>query len=111
MPEEDQLLTPQTAVEGRGSRFLSAFNEIEDHFRRALRYDTPVEFWRLASEYAEQEHLPPDHRASLDAFARLRNATAFTTTANQLPNPWRLWSDRSKGFVIKYWLRRWQSQC
>ena len=59
-----------------GSRFLAAFNDIEDHFRRELGMDQHSEFMGLAREYAKRRHL---NRAQLDALsslALLRNAIA-----------------------------------
>jgi hypothetical protein len=58
----------------RGERFLAAFNEIEDRFRRALGLDEHAEFAEMARRYADKKHLPSVQRDALLAFASLRNA-------------------------------------
>ena len=57
-----------------GTRFLAAFNEIEDHFRKVLGADEHAEFQRMAQSYAASRHLPREQRDALSAFASLRNA-------------------------------------
>jgi hypothetical protein len=57
-----------------GARFLAAFNEIEDHFRKVLGADEHAEFQRMAQSYAASRHLPREQRDALSAFASLRNA-------------------------------------
>jgi CBS domain-containing protein len=57
-----------------GSRFLAAFNEIEDHFRNELGVDDHAEFMSMAREYAGSRRLPKEYRDELSAFAALRNA-------------------------------------
>lgn len=58
----------------RGTRFIAAFNDIEDHFRSSLRADEHVEFIQLARDYADRRRLPRSQRDALAAFAALRNA-------------------------------------
>lgn len=58
----------------RGERFLAAFNEIEDRFRRVLGLDEHAEFAEMARRYADKKHLPSVQRDALLAFASLRNA-------------------------------------
>lgn len=55
------------------TRFMSAFNEIENHFR--LTYpngDEQIPFTKMAKDYAERHHIRFDLPA-LHAFANLRN--------------------------------------
>ena len=56
------------------TRFLAAFNEIEDYLRAALRADEHVEFGKLARVYADKKRLRTSQRDALQAFASLRNA-------------------------------------
>lgn len=58
----------------RGSRFLAAFNEVEDHFRSVLGPGTRVDFGQMARDYGERKHLPRRQLDALAAFAGLRNA-------------------------------------
>lgn len=55
-------------------RFLAAFNEIEDHFRRVLGAGDHADFGWMAREYVDRKHLPREFRDALSAFASLRNA-------------------------------------
>jgi CBS domain-containing protein len=55
-------------------RFLGAFNEIEDHFRRVLDAGDHADFGWMAREYAASKHMPREFRDALSAFASLRNA-------------------------------------
>ncbi len=57
-----------------GVRFISAFNEIEDHLRRSLAVEEYVEFSTLARRYADKKKLPMAHRDALSAYSSLRNA-------------------------------------
>lgn len=58
------------------ARFLSSFNDIEDHFRSALGADTHEPFTTLARRYADKTRIPRAQREALYAFAALRNAIA-----------------------------------
>jgi hypothetical protein len=62
------------ATASHGERFLAAFNEIEDRFRRELGLDEHAEFAEMARLYADKKHLPRVQRDALLAFASLRNA-------------------------------------
>ena len=57
-----------------GTRFLSAFNEIEELFRSKLGANQHVEFAQLEREYGDRYRLPVPHRNALRAFRELRNA-------------------------------------
>jgi predicted transcriptional regulator len=57
-----------------GTRFLAAFNEIEDCFRAASGTDEHVGFSQMARAYADKKRLPLPQRDALLAFASLRNA-------------------------------------
>jgi CBS domain-containing protein len=61
-------------VENAAQRFITAFNEIENHFRAALGADEHIEFGKLAREYVATRRLPLKHQDALLTFARLRNA-------------------------------------
>jgi predicted transcriptional regulator len=61
-------------MSGRGTQFLTAFNEIEDCFRMALGVDEHVEFGQLVRAYADKKRLTFRQRDTLLAFASLRNA-------------------------------------
>jgi predicted transcriptional regulator len=56
------------------TRFLAAFNEIEDHLRRALGADAHVDFGQLTRVFAARRHLLRAQVDALSAFAALRNA-------------------------------------
>jgi len=56
------------------TRFLAAFNEIEDCLRVALEADEHVEFAQMARAYADKRRLRLPQRDALLAFASLRNA-------------------------------------
>jgi len=58
------------------ARFMSSFNDIEDHFRSALRADYHEPFTALARRYADKTRTPRAQREALSAFAALRNAIA-----------------------------------
>lgn len=62
------------SMQGNGARFLAAFNDMEDHFRRILHADDHVDFGELARRYSDRAHLLPEQRQALSAFAGLRNA-------------------------------------
>jgi predicted transcriptional regulator len=73
------LVSGQDEPEGakltsNGTRFLSAFNEIEELFRSKLGADQHVDFAQLESEYGDKYRLPVPHRNALRAFRELRNA-------------------------------------
>jgi CBS domain. len=57
-----------------GSRFLSAFNDIENHIRAALGASEDVSFAHLMPRYASEKRMQHQHREALRAFTRLRNA-------------------------------------
>jgi len=60
--------------EGRlGREFLAAFNEIEQHLRRALQRSRGVPLNKMLDEYAERTSLPPEHLRALKVFSGLRN--------------------------------------
>lgn len=60
--------------EGRlGREFLAAFNEIEQHLRRALQRSRGVPLSKMLDDYAERYRLPPEHLHALKIFAGLRN--------------------------------------
>ena len=59
-----------------GTRFMAAFNEIEDYFRQSLGEDGHVDFGALLNRYADKRRLTRDQRVALAAFASLRNAIA-----------------------------------
>jgi hypothetical protein len=58
----------------RAERFIAAFNDIEDEFRRVLDPEKHVKFLEMARTYADQHHLPSVQRDGLQTFATLRNA-------------------------------------
>jgi CBS domain-containing protein len=72
-------------VENAVHRFITAFNEIESHFRAALGVDEHVEFGKLVREYVATRHLPLKHQDALLAFARLRNAISHEPYRNGRP--------------------------
>jgi CBS domain-containing protein len=74
-----------TIKNSRGDRFLAAFNDIEDRFRRVLKRDDHVEFAQMAREYADKNHLPRAQREALVAFAALRNAISHGRYYNGQP--------------------------
>jgi predicted transcriptional regulator len=61
-------------MSARSIQFLTAFNEIEDHFRAALGADEHIEFAQMARVYAAKNRLPLRQLDALLAFASLRNA-------------------------------------
>jgi len=63
-----------TIKNSRGDRFIAAFNDIEDQFRRILGCDEHATFAQMAREYARKKRLPPVQLEALVAFAALRNA-------------------------------------
>jgi hypothetical protein len=74
-----------------GTRFLAAFNGIEDHLRRVLGADDQAEFERLAQDYAASRHLTRELREALTVFAPLRNAISHGRYYGDVPSPsrWR----------------------
>jgi hypothetical protein len=72
-------------VENAVQHFITAFNEIESHFRAALGADEHVEFGKLVREYVATRHLPLKHQDALLAFARLRNAISHEPYLNGRP--------------------------
>jgi len=74
-----------TIKNSRGDRFLAAFNEIEDRFRRVLGLDEHAEFAQMARQYADRKRLPPVQREALVAFAALRNAISHGRFYNGQP--------------------------
>ena len=62
------------ATPSAGTRFMIAFNDIEDHFRKTLGADSHVEFIQLARNYADRARLTRPQRDALVTFAALRNA-------------------------------------
>jgi predicted transcriptional regulator len=56
------------------TRFLRAFNEIEDSFRSELGLADNEDFAQLARAYSEKYWLPTSHRDALRAFRELRTA-------------------------------------
>lgn len=69
-------------MENAVQRFISAFNEIESHFRAALGVDEHVEFGKLVRDYVATRHLPLRQQEVLLAFARLRNAISHEPYRN-----------------------------
>jgi CBS domain-containing protein len=67
-----------TINNSRGARFLAAFNDIEDRFRRVLGLDEHAEFAQMARQYSDKKRLPPAQRDALLAFASLRNAISHS---------------------------------
>jgi hypothetical protein len=61
-----------------GTRFMAAFNEIEDHLRHVLGVDQHTEFSTLVNRFADKKHLTRYQRAALAAFGSLRNAIAHS---------------------------------
>ncbi len=55
-------------------RFLAAFNDIEDHFRRKLGVDHYVSFGELLGTYDKKFRLGQESVRDLRSFAELRNA-------------------------------------
>ena len=68
-----------------GIRFVAAFNDIEDHFRRSLAAEEYVDFGTMARRYADKYHLPMAHRDALSAYASLRNAITHSRYYNGQP--------------------------
>ncbi|OUS97331.1 hypothetical protein [Rhodococcus sp. NCIMB 12038] len=58
------------------TRFLAAFNDIEDHFRLKLKAGNHVPFERLLDDYDRRFRLTHQLRHRLSVFAALRNAIA-----------------------------------
>lgn len=65
--------------------FLAAFNDLEDHFRRALGASQYVTFAQLLVRYDEEHQLPRSHLAALRVFASLRNAISHGTYRDGRP--------------------------
>lgn len=72
-------------MENAAQRFITAFNEIESHFRTAFGVDEHVEFGKLVRDYVATRHLPLKHQDALLAFARLRNAISHEPYRNGRP--------------------------
>jgi hypothetical protein len=65
-------------VTAGGTKFMTAFNDIEDFFRTALGAEQHVGFSKLARRYAEHEKLPSSQLDALLAFAVLRNSISHS---------------------------------
>jgi hypothetical protein len=61
-------------MSARSTRFLAAFNDIEDCLRAVLGADKHVGFAKMARAYTAEKRLPASHLDALLAFAYLRNA-------------------------------------
>jgi CBS domain-containing protein len=72
VPRQDESEGMKLA--SNGTRFLSAFNDIEGLFRSRLGADQHVDFAQLEREYGDKYRLPLPHRDALKAFRELRNA-------------------------------------
>lgn len=62
------------ANEQAGTRFMTAFNDIEHYLRTSLEKAEHVEFGELVHEFDQREPLTKAERTSLFVFNRLRNA-------------------------------------
>jgi predicted transcriptional regulator len=62
----------------RGTKFMTAFNDIEDFLRVALAAERHVGFSKLARRYAAREKLPSSQLDALLAFAVLRNSISHS---------------------------------
>jgi hypothetical protein len=56
-----------------GSRFLAAFNDIENLFHSMIGEDKHVDFAQLERAYDAKYRLPGQHREALRVFRKLRN--------------------------------------
>lgn len=72
-------------MENAGQRFITAFNEIEKHFRAELGDKKRLGFAELARRYVVAKDLPVQHQTALLAFARLRNAISHELYRDGLP--------------------------
>jgi len=68
-----------------GTRFMAAFNDIEDHFRTSLHKDEHVEFGQLMRSFADRNHLTWAQRDALSAFGLLRNAISHSRYYDGMP--------------------------
>lgn len=68
-----------------GARFLSAFNDIENHVRASLGAAEHEPFGSLAPKFADRKRLPRQQRDALAAFTSLRNAISHGRYYNGQP--------------------------
>ena len=66
-------------MEDAAQRFITAFNDLEAHFRAALGAGEHEQFAAMARDYVARRHLPRSHAEALAVFARLRNAISHGT--------------------------------
>lgn len=72
-------------MENAGQRFITAFNDVENHFRAEIGAKKHVGFAELARRYVAANDLPVQHQTALLAFARLRNAISHELYRDGLP--------------------------
>ena len=68
-----------------GVRFLSAFNDIESHFRASIDVNGALTFTALTQKYVDRHRPIRPQRDALAAFALLRNAIAHGRYYNGQP--------------------------
>lgn len=69
----------------QATRFIAAFNEIEQHLRTSLDKADHVPFGALVTEYESTRDAPKNHVIALRAFASLRNAISHRIYQNGRP--------------------------